>query len=49
MSDGEINNSLQYWDNLHKEYNRDDIKMDDWLVDFDSIILVTTTKHCERK
>ena len=43
MSDGEINNSLQYWDNLHKEYNRDDIKMDDWLVDFDSIILSCKT------
>ena len=43
MNNNEINNSLQYWDNLHMEYNRDDIKMDDWLVDFDSIILSSKT------
>ena len=43
MNNDEINNSLQYWDNLHKEYNRDEIKMDDWLVDFDSIILSCKT------
>ena len=34
----EIENSLKYWNNLHKEYHRNDIKLDDWLIDFDSII-----------
>lgn len=43
MNNNEINNSLQYWDNLHKEYNRDDIKMDDWLEYFNDIIISCKT------
>ena len=43
MSSIEIDNSLKYWDNLHKEYNRNDIKLDDWLVDFDSLIISCKT------
>ena len=31
-------NSLDYWNNVHKEYNRETIKVDDWLERFDSII-----------
>lgn len=33
-----IKNSISYWDSIHKEYSRDDIKFDDWLNDFDEII-----------
>lgn len=33
-----IKNSIEYWNNVHKEYNRDQIKFDDWLNDFDEII-----------
>ncbi len=43
MFNREINNSFKYWNNLHKEYNRNDIKIDDWLVDFNSIILSSNT------
>ena len=38
MVNEEIENSLKYWDNIHSEYKRNEIKVDDWLVDFDSII-----------
>ena len=43
MFNKEINNSFKYWNNLYKEYNRNDIKIDDWLVDFNSIILSSNT------
>lgn len=33
-----IKNSIEYWNNVHKEYNRDQIKFDDWLNDFNEII-----------
>ena len=33
-----IENSIEYWNNVHKEYNRDQIKFDDWLNDFNEII-----------
>ena len=38
MSSVERDNSLLYWDNLHKKHNRDDIKIDDWLDKFSNII-----------
>ena len=38
MSSVERDNSLLYWDNLHKKYNREDIKIDDWLDKFSNII-----------
>lgn len=31
-------NSKAYWNNIHTEYNREDIKFDDWLGKFDEII-----------
>ena len=34
----EIKKSLDYWDNLHKEYNKDEIVYDDWLERFSNII-----------
>ena len=33
-----ISNSIEYWDDVHKDYNRDDIVFDDWLDKFESII-----------
>lgn len=33
--------SLEYWDNVHKEYDRATIKVDDWLEKFDDIIMGT--------
>lgn len=33
-----IKNSIEYWNNIHKEYNRNQIKFDEWLNDFDEII-----------
>ena len=33
-----IKNSIEYWNNIHKEYNREQIKFDEWLNDFDEII-----------
>ena len=38
MSSIEKENSLKYWDELHKEYKREDIKIDDWLDKFSDII-----------
>ena len=38
MNSVEKDNSLLYWDNLHKEYNREDITIDDWLDKFLDII-----------
>ena len=34
----EQENSLLYWDNFHKNYNRENIKIDDWLDKFANII-----------
>ena len=34
----EINQSLRYWNDLHSNYERDDIKFDDWLEKFEKII-----------
>ncbi len=34
--------SLEYWDEIHKDYNRENIKVDDWLDRFDDIIEATT-------
>lgn len=34
----EQENSLLYWDNFHKNYNKEDIKIDDWLDKFANII-----------
>lgn len=33
-----IKNSIEYWNNIHKEYNKNQIKFDEWLNDFDEII-----------
>ena len=33
--------SLEYWDNVHKDYDRATIKVDDWLGKFDDIIMGT--------
>lgn len=33
-----IKNSIEYWNNINKEYNRNQIKFDEWLNDFDEII-----------
>lgn len=33
-----ISNSIEYWDDVHRDYNRDDIVFDDWLDKFESII-----------
>ncbi len=33
--------SLEYWDNVHKDYDRATIKVDDWLEKFDDIIMGT--------
>ncbi len=38
MSSVEREKSLLYWDNIHKDYNREDIKIDDWLDKFSNII-----------
>ena len=34
--------SLEYWDEIHKEYNRETIKVDNWLDRFDDIIEAAT-------
>ncbi len=36
--DNDIKNSIEYWNNIHKNYERDDLKYDDWLDDFEDII-----------
>ena len=43
MSSIERDKSLLYWDELHKNYNRNDIKFDDWLDKFSNIIDDCTT------
>ena len=35
--------SYDYWNNIHKEYNRSDIVFDDWLEAFDDLIKETQT------
>lgn len=39
----EVEQSLKYWDNLHSSYERNDIKYDDWLDQFNDIINNCTT------
>ena len=34
-------NSLKYWNEIHKDKDRSDIKYDDWLLKFDDIITAT--------
>ena len=43
MSKAERDNSLFYWDNFHKNYNKEDIKIDDWLDAFSSVINNSST------
>ena len=43
MSSIERDNSLRYWDELHKKYNREDIVIDDWLDKFSDVIDNSTT------
>ena len=43
MSKAERDNSLFYWDNFHKNYNQEDIKIDDWLDAFSSVINNSST------
>ncbi len=38
MNTIERDNSLKYWDDLHKSYTRDSIKIDDWLDSFSDAI-----------
>lgn len=35
-------NSLSYWENVHQNYDRATIKVDDWLERFDDVILATS-------
>lgn len=39
----EIDNSIKYWNNIYKNYNIDDIIMDDWLDDFSDITNICST------
>ena len=43
MSNIEIQNSINYWNDLHKNYRLSDIKVDDWLDKFEVIILNCNT------
>lgn len=43
MSNIEIQNSINYWNDLHKNYRLSDIKVDDWLDKFEDIILNCNT------
>lgn len=36
--DKNISNSIEYWNSIHKKYDREDIKYDDWLDSFLDII-----------
>ena len=38
MGFNEKENSLEYWDNIHSKYERNEIKLDDWLDKFETII-----------
>lgn len=38
MKFNEKENSLEYWDNIHSKYERNEIKLDDWLDKFETII-----------
>lgn len=38
MGFNEKENSLEYWDNIHSKYERNEIKLDDWLDKFEAII-----------
>ena len=39
----EAKNSERYWNNIHVNYDRNHIKVDDWLDRFDSIITEKTS------
>lgn len=39
----EIEKSKEYWNNIHKNYNREDVIYDNWLDSFHSIIIIV--KH----
>ena len=43
MSNIEIQNSINYWNDLHKNYQLSDIKVDDWLDKFEGIIINCNT------
>ena len=43
MTQDHRNNSLEYWNEIHQNNNRSTIRMDNWLEDFDDIIM-----HSER-
>ena len=38
MGFNEKEKSLEYWDNIHSKYERNEIKLDDWLDKFETII-----------
>lgn len=38
MSSIEKDNSIKYWNDIHSQYERNEIKLDDWLDKFESII-----------
>lgn len=38
MGFNDKDNSLKYWDNIHIQYERNEIKLDDWLDKFETII-----------
>ena len=38
MGFNEKENSLEYWYNIHSKYERNEIKLDDWLDKFETII-----------
>ena len=38
MGFNEKENSLEYWNNIHSKYERNEIKLDDWLDKFETII-----------
>ena len=38
MGFNEKENSLEYWDNIHSKYERNEIKLDNWLDKFETII-----------
>lgn len=38
MGFNEKENSLECWDNIHSKYERNEIKLDDWLDKFETII-----------
>ena len=43
MNKEEINNSIRYWNNVYKDFNKEQIKYDNWLDNFNDIISKCTT------